>query len=235
MTALCNNSRHWFLGLRTRAHAQDMVKKNLDKTKFRNDGTPRMKRKATYYKLGEKDHPVIIDGLKHYASVYHIALKIGCGYNTLKGYIHKHPELAEVQNEARESIDEFVASQIVRKCAAGHFPALAFYAERKMGWTQHQTIENVGALPVINFGLIPESQLPPEKDDSEVKRLEEEFMQGDKRADEERKIVQDKIKRTQGVEADDYEANYPTDGDGEQGEEFFGISGEEDFEGGMFG
>ena len=145
--------------------------------------TDKRKRPAVYYHLSEKDWPVIIEGLRRFASIYHIALKIGCGYSTLKKYIHEHPELVKVQDEARVAIDDFVASQIVRKCASGYFPALAFYAERKMGWTQHQTIENVGALPVINFGLIPESQLPPEKDDSEVRALEDEFMRGEKEAD----------------------------------------------------
>jgi hypothetical protein len=149
--------------------------------------TDKRPRPATYYHLTAKDHPTIIKGLKNYASVYHIALKIGCGYSTLKKYIHQHRELLKVQEDARESINEFVESQIIRKCASGYFPALAFYAERRMGWTQHQTIENVGALPVINFGVIPENQLPPETDDSEVKRLEEEFMREDKMAEEARK------------------------------------------------
>lgn len=197
--------------------------------------TDKRPRPATYYHLTAKDHPTIIDGLKHYASVYHIALKIGCGYSTLKKYIHEHPDLLKVQAEARESIDEFVASQIVRKCAAGYFPALAFYAERKMGWTQHQTIENVGALPIINFGLIPESQLPPETDDSEVKRLEEEFMQGDKRADEARKIAPDASKQPVGREEGGDGYGDTPDGEDALETEFFGVSGDDDFNGEFFG
>lgn len=146
-------------------------------------GYPKGKpRPAHYYKLSEKDHPTIIDGLRHYASLYHIALRIGCGYSTIKAYLAKHPELVAVQREAQESVAEFVESQIVRRCASGYFPALAFYAERKMGWTQHQTIENVGALPIISFGIVPEDKLPPPSTDEEVKELEARYLRGDAEA-----------------------------------------------------
>lgn len=191
--------------------------------------TDKRPRKATYYHITQKDHPTIIEGLKHYASVYHIALKIGCGYTTLKLYIHKHPELLKVQQEAKESIDEFVESQIVRKCASGYFPALAFYAERRMGWTQHQTIENIGALPVINFGIIADKDLPPEQDDSEVRMLEEEFMRGDKEAAEAHHGDEAPAPQDDGDDAD-------MQGDGGGGAEFFGVSADDDFpDGGMFG
>lgn len=197
--------------------------------------TDKRKRPAVYYHLSEKDWPVIIEGLRRFASLYHIALKIGCGYSTLKKYIHEHPELVKVQEEARVAIDDFVASQIVRKCASGYFPALAFYAERKMGWTQHQTIENVGALPVINFGLIPESQLPPEKDDSEVRALEDEFMRGEKEADKARKDAQDASEGTEESE-DGFDEDEDTHDDkDEDSADFFGASADDDFEGGMFG
>lgn len=134
------------------------------------------KRKAHYYKLSEADHPVIIDGLKHFASLYHIALKIGCGYSTLKRYLKEHPDLVEVQRDAEAAAGEFVASQIMRKVASGYFPAMAFYAERKMGWTQHQTYENIGALPVIQFGIIAENDLPPPVDATEIQELERKYL-----------------------------------------------------------
>lgn len=195
--------------------------------------TEKRHRPAVYYKLGEKDHPTIIDGLRHYASIYHIALKIGCGYSTLKAYIHKHPELLAVQQEARESMSEFVESLIVRKCASGYFPALAFYAERQMGWTPHQTIENVGALPVINFGIIAESKLPPPSDDSEVKAIEAKFLRGDKEAAEANHG--DKAPAPQD-DGDDADVQGDDGGDDDMDAESFGVSADDDFpDGGMFG
>ena len=118
------------------------------------------KRKACYYKLGEKDHELIIEGLRRFVSVYQIAAKIGCGYTTLKLYINKHPELAEVQNDAKQGQIEFCEGKLMQKIAAGSLGAMCFFLERKAGWTQHQKIENVGDLPMINIGLIPESELP---------------------------------------------------------------------------
>lgn len=122
-----------------------------------NDPRPR---KARYYKLGEKDHATIIDGLKHFASVYHISLKIGCGYSTLKKYIKEHPDLLKVQDEARQGVSEFIEAQIVRAAANGNFKAMAFYAERKMGWTQNPLIDNGLVVPNITLGLIPEADIP---------------------------------------------------------------------------
>lgn len=122
-----------------------------------NDHRPR---KAHYYRLSEKDHPTIIEGLKHFASVYHIAIKIGCGYSTLKQYIKKHPELVEVQNEAKVAVEEFVEAQFLRKIAAGELGAMCFYAERKMGWTNRQQIDTNMPLPNIVMGVIPEADIP---------------------------------------------------------------------------
>lgn len=195
--------------------------------------TDRRKRKAFYYHLGEKDHPTIIDGLRHYASLYHIALKIGCGYSSLKKYIHEHEELLKVQKDAKASIDEFVESQIIRKCASGYFPALAFYAERKMGWTPHQTIENVNNLPMISFGLIQESQIPEVRGDAEVKQIEAEYLEGDKKAAEDRA---DRSVVSDGGSRDDLYDDVNGSGDDQDvaEAEFIGISGDEPFGSGIF-
>lgn len=117
-------------------------------------------RPVTYYKLSEADHPTIIEGLRKFASLYHIAMKIGCGYTTLKVYLSKHPELLAIQKESKEAINEFVESQFLRKIASGHLGAMCFYAERKMGWTNRQQIDTNMPLPNIVMGVIPESDIP---------------------------------------------------------------------------
>jgi hypothetical protein len=196
--------------------------------------TDKHPRKAYYYHLDAKDHPTIIEGLRHYASLYHISLKIGCGYSSLKKYIHEHPELLKVQQEAKESIDEFVESQIVRKCASGYFPALAFYAERRMGWTQHQTFENVNNIPVISFGLIPDSQLPEERGDEEVKQIEAAFLKGDKDASEAASRVNKRAEdESDGGTRSDLYGNSDEDEDIAEDADFFGVSA--DLGGSIFG
>ena len=57
-------------------------------------------RKATYYKLSEKDEPIIIEGLKKFVPAYVLATKIGCGYRQMSQYIKSHPHLLEVQRDA---------------------------------------------------------------------------------------------------------------------------------------
>lgn len=136
----------------------DKVNKQAAKMPLTAD-SPR-KRKAHYYKLTKADHETIIEGLRHFVSVYQIAAKIGCGYTTLKLYIHNHPELLEVQKDANAGMIEFTQGKLMQKIAGGSLGAMCFFLERKAGWTQHQKIENIGDLPQINIGIIPEGELP---------------------------------------------------------------------------
>lgn len=141
-----------------------LIPPNADGTKTRYEGVvtglSKRNRPAHYYKLSEKDHPTIIEGLKKFASLYHIALKIGCGYTTLKLYMAKHPELRAVQEDAKSAIGDFVESQFLRKIASGNLGAMCFYAERRMGWTNRQTIDTNAPIPTIVLGTIDESQIP---------------------------------------------------------------------------
>lgn len=113
-------------------------------------------RKATRYFLGEKDHPTIVDGLKKFVPVYMIAMKIGCGYRNLRDYIHKHPELLEVQEDANENMVAFSLGKLMQNVAAGKEHSIMFALERldPKRFGQHQIVENVGDLPQIKIGLI---------------------------------------------------------------------------------
>lgn len=132
------------------------------KTRYEGELTANSKRNrpAFYYKLSEKDHPVIIQGLSHFVSVYQIAAKIGCGYTTLKLYINKHPELLAVQEDSQKGELEFVKGKFMQKIAAGSLGAMCFYLERKGGWTNRQQVDTNAPLPNIVLGVIPEDQLP---------------------------------------------------------------------------
>lgn len=137
-------------------------KKTAPKTRYEGELGAHTKRNrpAFYYKLSEKDHPTIIDGLSHFISVYQIAAKIGCGYSTLKLYIANHPELKEVQEDSERGELEFVKGKFMQKIAAGSLGAMCFYLERKGGWTNKQKIETDMPLPNIVLGVIPDSELP---------------------------------------------------------------------------
>lgn len=113
-------------------------------------------RKATRYYLGEKDHQTIIDCLRAFVPVYMIAMKIGCGYRNLRDYIHKHPELLEVQQDANENMVEFSLGKLMQNVDAGKEASIFFALERldPKRFGQHQIVENVGDLPQIRIGLI---------------------------------------------------------------------------------
>ena len=140
--------------------------KTEKKAKTRYEGeltaTSKRNRPATYYKLSEKDWPIIKKGLQQFASVYMIAAKIGCGYSTLKKYINEHEELKSVQEDAEKGETEFVKGKLLQKIAGGSLGAICFYMERKAGWTNKQKIETDGPLPNIVMGIIPDAELPTE-------------------------------------------------------------------------
>lgn len=137
-------------------------KQGAAKTRYEGTLTASSKRNrpAVYYKLSEKDHPTIIQGLTHFVSVYQIAAKIGCGYTTLKLYIQNHPELLAVQEDSQKGELEFVKGKFMQKIAAGSLGAMCFYLERKGGWTNRQQVDTNAPLPNIVLGVIPESELP---------------------------------------------------------------------------
>ena len=184
------------------------------------------KRKAHYYKLSEADHETIIEGLRHFVSVYQIAAKIGCGYSTLKAYIAAHPELLEVQKDANAGMVEFTQGKLMQKIAAGSLGAMCFFLERKAGWTQHQKIENIGDLPQINIGIIPEGELP---DDGlgEPMKLEAKPIEIVRDEEAERKQVE-KATNTDPEEVEDADGGEDEGGD-DWGDDFAGGEG-----GGMF-
>ena len=66
-------------------------------------------RKATYYKLSEKDEPIILEGLKKFVPAYVLATKIGCGYRQMSQYIKSHPHLLEVQRDAEQKRSDAMA------------------------------------------------------------------------------------------------------------------------------
>lgn len=122
-------------------------------------------RPAHYYKITEKDRETIKNGLTHFVSVYQIAAKIGCGYSTLKKYIANDAELRAVQKDSQQGELEFVKGKLLNKIANGSLGAMCFYLERKGGWTQKQQVEQIGELPTINLGLIPEAVINAAKNE----------------------------------------------------------------------
>lgn len=121
-------------------------------------------RKAVLYHLGEKDHKTIVEGLKSFVPVYMIAMKIGCGYRTLREYIHKHPELLEAQQDANENMVSFALGKLMQNVDAGKEASIFFALERldPKRFGQHQIVENVGDLPQIKIGLFDrETEVDP--------------------------------------------------------------------------
>jgi len=116
-------------------------------------------RKATYYKLSEKDHAVIKDGLSKFAPVYMIALKLGCGYRTLCDYIKKNPDLAETQKDANDNVVSFAFGKLMQKVSKGNVPSILFTLERldPKRFGNRQVIENVGELPSVTIGVFDEA------------------------------------------------------------------------------
>lgn len=111
-------------------------------------------RKPTYYHLSEKDHAVIKDGLRKFAPVYTIALKIGCGYSTLCQYIKAHPDLLDAQKEANDNVVNFTFGKLMQKVSKGNVMSIMFLLERldPKRFGKRQVVENVGDLPTINIG-----------------------------------------------------------------------------------
>lgn len=140
-----------------------MKKKTKPQTKTLSAHSKRQ-RKAVLYHLSEKDHPTIVECLKRFIPVYMIAMKIGCGYRTLRDYIHKHRELLEVQQDANENMVEFSLGKLMQNVAAGKEHSIMFALERldPKRFGQHQIVENVGDLPQIKIGLFDrESEVEP--------------------------------------------------------------------------
>lgn len=113
-----------------------------------------------YYKLSEADHPVIREGLYKFVPVYVLAKKIGCDYHTLLNYIHKHPELEQVQKDANDNMVAFAKGKLMQKVGAGHAASIMFLLERldREHFGRHTTIENIGDLPTIQIGTFDEKE-----------------------------------------------------------------------------
>ena len=128
-----------------------------------------MKRKPFNYKLSEKDHPVIMEGLSKFVPVYVLCKKIGCGYHTLLDYIKKHKELAQCQQDAEDNMVAFAKGKLMQKVGAGHAASIMFLLERldREHFGRNLQIENVGELPAINIGVFSESSFvdPVKPDD----------------------------------------------------------------------
>lgn len=117
-----------------------------------------MKRKPFNYKLSEKDHDTIVEGLSKFVPVYVLAKKIGCGYHPLLDYIKKHPELAQCQKDADDNMVAFAKGKLMQKVGAGHAASIMFLLERldREHFGRNLQIENVGELPAINIGVFSE-------------------------------------------------------------------------------
>lgn len=125
----------------------------------RHERNPNLKRKPFNYKLSEKDHPVIMEGLSKFVPVYVLCKKIGCGYHTLLDYIKKHKELAQAQQDAEDNMVAFAKGKLMQKVGAGHAASIMFLLERldREHFGRNLQIENVGELPAINIGVFAES------------------------------------------------------------------------------
>lgn len=124
----------------------------------------------THYKLGQKDHKVIIDALGKFIPVYVIAKKIGCNYRVLLSYIHDHPELEQVRKDADDNMVSFAKGKLMSKVASGHAGSIMFLLERldREHFGRYATIENVGELPSINIGVYGEKDFVEPLDPQEV-------------------------------------------------------------------
>ena len=118
-------------------------------------------RKATYYKLSEKDEPTIIEGLKKFVPAYVLATKIGCGYQQMSKYIKSHPHLLQVQRDADANMVAFAKGKLMQNVGAGHPASIFFLLERMdpehFGRQEH--LDDTSNLPNIAIGLFPDSQL----------------------------------------------------------------------------
>ena len=137
----------------------------------------KMKRKPFNYKLSEKDHPTIIEGLSKFVPVYVLAKKIGCSYHTLLEYIKKHKELAQTQKDAEDNMVAFAKGKLMQKVGAGHAASIMFLLERldREHFGRNIQIENVGDLPAINIGVFSEDSfvepIKPEEVGSDAREI----------------------------------------------------------------
>lgn len=113
-----------------------------------------------HYKLSEADHPVIKEALYKFVPVYVLAKKIGCDYHTLLNYIHKHPELEQVQKDANDNMVAFAKGKLMQKVGAGHAASIMFLLERldREHFGRYAQIENIGDLPTIQIGTFAEDE-----------------------------------------------------------------------------
>ena len=136
-----------------------------------------LKRKPFNYKLSEKDHPVIKEGLSKFVPVYVLCKKIGCGYHTLLDYIKAHKELAQCQQDAEDNMVAFAKGKLMQKVSAGHAASIMFLLERldREHFGRNIQIENVGDLPAINIGVFSEDSfvepVKPEDVGSDAKEI----------------------------------------------------------------
>ena len=129
-------------------------------------------RKATYYKLSEKDEPIIIEGLKKFVPAYVLATKIGCGYRQMSNYIKSHPHLLEVQRDAEQNMVAFAKGKLMQNVGAGHAASIFFLLERldpeHFGRQEH--LDDTANLPNITIGLFPSDQLVKPTDPGTVSK-----------------------------------------------------------------
>ena len=162
-------------------------------------------RKATYYKLSEKDEPIIIEGLKKFVPAYVLATKIGCGYRQMSQYIKSHPHLLEVQRDAEQNMVSFAKGKLMQNVGAGHAASIFFLLERldpeHFGRQDH--LDDTANLPNITIGLFPADQLVNPTDPGTVSKDAAELL---KYAEREAERVQDEEDARLDAEAEAAEA-----------------------------
>lgn len=129
---------------------------------------PRKRRSPTNYKLGEKDHKTILDGLRRFVPIYVLAAKIGCDYTTLRKYIKAHDELNQCRKDAEDNMVAVAKGQLMKRVLKGHPNSIMFLLERldRQHFGRFAQIENIGDLPAINIGVFQDTPAPV--DPSEV-------------------------------------------------------------------
>lgn len=134
------------------------------------DVKPKKKSPSRYYKLSEKDHPIIEEALYKFVPVYVLAKKIGCSYHTLLDYIKKHPELEQTRKDANDNMIEFAKGKLMQKVGAGHAASIMFLLERmdREHFGRYAQIENVGDLPAIQIGVFADDEIVQAADPSKM-------------------------------------------------------------------
>lgn len=131
-----------------------------------------------YYKLSERDHKVIAEGLYKFVPVYVLAKKIGCNYHTLLNYIKRHPELDQIGKDAEANMVAFAKGKLMQKVGAGHAASIMFLLERldREHFGRYATIESIGDLPAINIGVFEEKDFIEPTDPATVGATAEEIL-----------------------------------------------------------